>query len=69
MAEKTLLRRCVLWRTNIKRHRDVSHKAAQFTTMSKYNIRLGRLVGLEKPFRFYTLRRGAGHAINSEFLP
>lgn len=41
-------------------------KAAQFNTRNKYNLRLGKSAGLEKPFRFYTLRRGAGHAINSE---
>ena len=43
-------------------------KAAQFNSMSKYNLRLGRSAGLEKPFRFYTLCRGAGYAINSMFL-
>jgi hypothetical protein len=40
-------------------------KAAQYNTLSKYNIRLGKSAGLESPFRWYTLRRGAGNAINS----
>jgi hypothetical protein len=42
-------------------------KAAQFNATRKYNLRLGKSAGLEKPFRFYTLRRGAGEAINSTY--
>lgn len=65
-ADVPLLRRAIRTSSGVITS---SIKAAQFATMSKYNLRLGKSAGLEKPFRFYTLRRGAGHAINSELHP
>ena len=56
MAEKPLLRRSVRTAGGVTTS---PTKAAQFTTMNKYNIRLGRSAGLEQPFRFYTLRPGS----------
>lgn len=62
MAEVLLLRRAA--RTSVGIITSPT-KTAQFNAMAKYNLRLGKSAGLEKLFRFYTLRRGAGQAFNS----
>ena len=62
MADIPLLRRAMRTSAGITTS---STKAAQFNVMNQYNIRLGKSAGLEQPFRFYALRRGAAHALNS----
>jgi hypothetical protein len=43
--------------------------ALQYRQISSQNIKLGMDAGFENEFYFYTLRRGAGEALNSMFPP